>query len=633
MTSHRVTILVAALAAGPLLACSNPADAPSSGERTAAQPAAPAGRPTVEEATAFVDEAEKRLLELWIERDRAQWVQSTYITQDTELLAAQANEEVIAANVELAKQATRFDGLELPYDTARKLKLLKLALTMPAPSNREETAELTRIVAAMEGTYGKGKYCPAGRPESECKDLQELSRMLAESRKPEELQEAWVGWHAISREMKRDYQRFVELSNKGASELGFPDTGALWRSKYDMPPDDFAKEVDRLWEQVRPLYEPLHCYVRAKLNAKYGDAVAPKTGPIPSHLLGNMWAQQWGNIYDLVEPGAADPGYSLTEILKQRKVDPVEMARYGERFFTSLGFDPLPQTFWERSMFTKPQDREVVCHASAWDIDAVDDLRIKMCIEPTEEDFTTIHHELGHNFYQRAYNQLPVLYRDTANDGFHEGDRRHGRALDHPEVPAGARLHLQAARPVEGHRPAAAPGARQGRVPALRPAHRPVALARLLGRHHPGQLQPGVVGPQAASTRASRRRPRAARPTSIPARSTTCRPTSPTRATSWPTSSSSSSTARCARRPATPGRSTAARSTTTRRRGRSSRRCWPWGCRAPGRRRWPRSPARARWTPPRSSTTSRRSRPGSTSRTRARRAGGERLVGPDAPAP
>src|SRR5688500_14507082 len=425
MRAHRLRMLVAALAAGPLVACSMTAaqPAPAPAARPAAQPAAaaPAGQPTAAEATAFVDQAEKRLLELWIDRDRAQWVQSTYITSDTELLAAQANEKVIAASVELAKQAVRFDGLELPYDTARKLKLLKLALTMPAPSNPEETAELTRIAAAMEGTYGKGKYCPAGRPESECKDLQELSRILAESRKPEELKEAWVGWHAISREMKKDYERFVELSNKGARELGFPDTGALWRSKYDMPPDAFAQEVDRLWNQVRPLYEPLHCYVRAKLNAKYGDAVAPKTGPIPAHLLGNMWSQQWANIYDVVAPGAADPGYSLTEILKQKKVDPVGMVRYGERFFTSLGFDPLPATFWERSMFTKPEDREVVCHASAWDVDAVDDLRIKMCIETNEDDFTTIHHELGHNFYQRAYNQLPPLYRDSANDGFHEG--------------------------------------------------------------------------------------------------------------------------------------------------------------------------------------------------------------------
>jgi peptidyl-dipeptidase A len=219
--------------------------------------------------------------------------------------------------------------------------------------------------------------------------------------------------------MRKDYQRFVELSNKGAKELGFADTGAMWRSKYDMRPDDFTKELDRLWEQVRPLYVKLHAYVRLKLRAKYGDVV-PAQGPIPAHLLGNLWAQDWSNIYPLVAPPNADPGFSLTDILKKKKMTALEMVRAGERFYTSLGFAPLPPTFFERSLLVRPKDREVVCHASAWDIDFQSDIRIKMCIEPTAEDFTTIHHELGHNFYQRAYKDLPVLFRDSANDGFHE---------------------------------------------------------------------------------------------------------------------------------------------------------------------------------------------------------------------
>ena len=152
------------------------------------------------------------------------------------------------------------------------------------------------------------------------------------------------------------------------------------------------------------------------------DKVVPTSGPIPAHLLGNMWAQEWGNIYPLVAPpGSGGPGYDLTELLKAKKVDAQEMVRYGERFFTSLGFDPLPKTFWERSLFVKPRDREVVCHASAWDIDNDDDLRIKMCIEVNGEDFVTIHHELGHNFYQRAYRRSSrCLFRNGANDGFHE---------------------------------------------------------------------------------------------------------------------------------------------------------------------------------------------------------------------
>jgi hypothetical protein len=169
---------------------------------------------------------------------------------------------------------------------------------------------------------------------------------------------------------------------QGAKELGFADAGAMWRSKYDMPPDAFAKELDRLWTEVRPLYLSLHAYVRWKLREKYGDAV-PANGPIPAHLLGNMWAQTWDNVYPLVAPADADKGYDLTQILKGRKTDAVQMVKYGEGFFTSLGFDPLPKTFWERSMLTKPKDREVVCHASAWDVDYLDDLRIKMCIDIT----------------------------------------------------------------------------------------------------------------------------------------------------------------------------------------------------------------------------------------------------------
>ena len=209
--------------------------------------------------------------------------------------------------------------------------------------------------------------------------------------------------------------------NQGAKELGYTDVGAMWRSKYDMPPDAFAAEVDRLWGQVKPLYESLHCYVRWNLNEQYGDAVVPANGPIPAHLLGNIWAQEWGNIYEVVAPEGAQRGYDLTQILEARKdIDELGMVKIGERFFTSLGFDPLPETFWERSMFTQPRDRDVVCHASAWDIDDEDDLRIKMCIEKNADDFNTIHHELGHNFYQRAYNDQPFLYKNSANDGFHE---------------------------------------------------------------------------------------------------------------------------------------------------------------------------------------------------------------------
>jgi peptidyl-dipeptidase A len=374
-------------------------------------------KPTAQDARKFIDDAEQKLLILGVDSGRADWVKDTYITDDTETLSAKLDERAIAATVEYAKQSARFDGLKLDPVTARKIKLLKLSLTIATPSDPKESEELTRIVAGLEGTYGKGKYCPSG-PES-CKDLDELSDIMSDSRDPAKLLEVWTGWHAIARPMRKDFVRYVELANKGARQLGFQDNGAMWRAKYDMAPDAFAAELDRLWEQVRPLYLSLHAYVRARLREKYGDAV-PASGPIPAHLLGNMWAQEWEDIYPLVAPANADPGYDLTELLKKRNTDWKQMVKYGENFFVSLGFDPLPQTFWERSLFLKPRDREVVCHASAWDIDMLSDVRLKMCIQITGEDFLTIHHELGHNFYQRAYSGQPPSFRDSANDGFHE---------------------------------------------------------------------------------------------------------------------------------------------------------------------------------------------------------------------
>ena len=372
---------------------------------------------TPEQARTFIGDAEQKLLVLGVDAARADWIKSTYITDDTELLSAKLDERSIAATVDYAKQATRFDGLKLDPVTARKLKLLKLSLTIATPADPKKSEDLTRIVAEMEGTYGKGKFCPSG-PDS-CQDLEQLSKTLAESRNPDELLKAWTGWHAIARPMRNDFVRYVDLANEGARQLGFQDNGAMWRAKYDMDPDAFARELDRLWEQVKPLYLSLHAYVRAKLRARYGDIV-PANGPIPAYLLGNMWAQDWDNIYPLVEPPNADPGYDLTKLLKQHSTDWKQMVKYGENFFVSLGFDPLPQTFWERSLFLKPRDRDVVCHASAWDIDNVNDVRLKMCIQITGEDFYTIHHELGHNFYQRAYSKQPPLFRDSANDGFHE---------------------------------------------------------------------------------------------------------------------------------------------------------------------------------------------------------------------
>jgi peptidyl-dipeptidase A len=381
---------------------------------------APASAAVADAASArqFVQQAESTLEQLGQHSERSEWVLANFITYDTELLAAAAGEKFTAAKVQAASDAAAYLGVDgLDEETSRKLGYLRTAITIPAPRDPLKTAEQAEIGARLGGIYGKGKYC---REDGECLPLGDLENILAESRDPAAQLEAWDGWHQVAPPMKPLYARQVELANEAATDLGFADLGELWRSNYDMDADAFATELDRVWGEVKPLYDALQCHVRAELNEFYGDEVVPAQGPIPAHLLGNMWAQSWENIYDIAGPGEADAGYDLTAILQERDYNAISMVETGEAFFSSLGFEELPETFWERSLFVKPQDRDVVCHASAWDIDEVEDLRIKMCIEVNAEDFRTIHHELGHNYYQRAYNQHSYLFRNSANDGFHE---------------------------------------------------------------------------------------------------------------------------------------------------------------------------------------------------------------------
>ena len=373
--------------------------------------------PSLRDAETFMNGAEGRLAELSVRVSRADWVHANFITQDTEVLAAEANDELTAVTSDLVDQAKRFEGLEMPPDLARKFKLLRLSLTAPAPKDPQLRRELTEIRASLESDYGKGKYC--AQP-NKCLDITAIEGVMANSRDPNQLKDLWMGWHAIGSRMRQRYARFVDLSNQGARQIGFQDTGAMWRSNYDMPPEQFSADLERLWDQIRPLYLSLHSFVRARLREQYGRQLVPANGPIRADLLGNPWAQEWGHVFPLLGLPVSSQAYDLTELLKKKNVDARGMVKYGEGFFTSLGFAPLPATFWERSLFTKPADREVVCHASAWDIDNQDDLRIKVCLQIRGNDFVTVHHELGHNFYQRAYKNQPPLFASGANDGFHE---------------------------------------------------------------------------------------------------------------------------------------------------------------------------------------------------------------------
>ncbi len=409
-----LAIALAGCATGPT-ATVEPALAPVA----AAESAAAAG-PTAAQADAFIAAAEKDLYDYSVEANRINWDNATNITDATDAAAAKINAIGTEKSVKYAIEAAKYATVEgLSYDTKRKLDILRNGIVLPAPTTPGAATELNTIATKLQSDYGKGKGTLDSKPINGSDIEAEMGNL---KHSPKQFAEMWTSWHnQVGAPMKNDYVRMVEIANAGSKELGFADTGAMWRSGYDMPPEAFAADTERLWQEVKPLYMALHTYTRSQLNKKYGSAVQPATGPIRADLLGNMWAQEWGNIYPLVAPkGAGDLGYDIGELLEKKGKKPLDMVKYGEGFYSSLGMAPLPQTFWQNSMFVKPEGREVVCHASAWDIDNKDDVRIKMCTKVNSDDFVTIHHELGHNYYQRAYKNQPFLYLNGANDGFHE---------------------------------------------------------------------------------------------------------------------------------------------------------------------------------------------------------------------
>ena len=408
-----LAIALAGCATGPT-ASVEPAIAP-----VVAEAPAPSG-PTAAQADAFIAAAEKDLFDYSVESSLVNWDNATNITDATDAAAAKINAIGTEKSVKYAIEAAKYAQVEgLSYDTKRKLDILRVGLVLPAPTTPGAATELNNIATKLQSDYGKGKGTLDGKPINGSDIEAEMGNL---KHSPKQFAEMWTSWHDnVGAPMKNDYAKMVGIANAGSKELGFADTGAMWRSGYDMPPEAFAAETERLWQEVKPLYMALHTYTRSQLNKKYGSEVQPASGPIRADLLGNMWAQEWGNIYPLVAPkGAGDLGFDVTDLLAAKKYDELKMVKTGEGFFSSLGFAPLPETFYQRSMFLKPKDREVVCHASAWDLDNKDDVRIKMCIKRNGDDFTTIHHELGHNYYQRAYKNQPTLYLNGANDGFHE---------------------------------------------------------------------------------------------------------------------------------------------------------------------------------------------------------------------
>ena len=403
---HFVKLFAGITLALTLAACS---------QEASEEPAA-AAAPT-ESAEAFVARVNDQLVDIGKEGAAAAWVRSTYITGDTAVIAAASSERYAKWHSETVQEALAYDDVELDATTRRSLELLKLGTSAPSPNDAAKRKELAEIATDLEGIYGAGKYC---RNDNDCISGPELEQLMRDTRDYDELLEYWKGWREVARPMREKYARFVELANEGAAELGYGNVGELWRSNYDMSPAEFQEDSARLWDQVKPLYDALHCHVRAKLGEIYGEDKVPQDGPIPAHLLGNMWAQGWASLYDLMEPYPGVGDIDVDTTLKTKNFSPQEMVRSAENFYVSLGMPRLPDTFWERSMFSKPQDREVVCHASAWPMDGKDDVRIKMCINQTYDELRVIYHELGHVYYFLAYKDQPPLFQNGAHDGFHE---------------------------------------------------------------------------------------------------------------------------------------------------------------------------------------------------------------------
>ena len=404
---------------------------------------------TVAEAREFIQGINEHAREVTGPYAKTYWLASTYINPDTQLLASRVGEKSLKYSAQIVEESKRFKDLDLQGETARAMKLVQIGATMPSPSEDAKIAELAKLSTELEAMYGAGEWCPEDE-DGKCYSLGELENIIDDpATSYDEKLRAWVGWRTVSPPMKEKYQRFVELMNEGAKELGFADTGALWRSGYDMPADEFTQVTEDLWADVKPLYDSLHCFVRDELQQEHGEDKVPSEGPIPAHLLGNMWSQEWGNIYPIVEPYQGLPSIDVSAELERRRADKeaelkaklgddasirelaeaeyqadewiaLEMVKSAENFYKSMGMGELPESFWERSQFIKPRDRDVVCHASAWDMDMQGDVRIKMCIEPNLEDLKTVYHELGHLYYDLAYNVQEPIFQSGAHDGFHE---------------------------------------------------------------------------------------------------------------------------------------------------------------------------------------------------------------------
>ncbi|NXE25143.1 ACE enzyme, partial [Ardeotis kori] len=350
----------------------------------------------------------------------ASWDYYTNLTDENAALQVEASLEEQNFTELWGKKAKELYGNIWSNFSDPQLRKIISSIQTLGPSNLplEKREQYNTILSDMDKIYSTAKVC---LPNGTCWELEpDISDIMATSRSYKKLLYAWEGWHnAAGNPLRAKYEEFVKLSNEAYQMDGFEDTGSYWRSWYDST--SFEKDLEGLYNQLEPLYLNLHAFVRRKLYDRYGPKYINLKGPIPAHLLGNMWAQQWNNIYDLMVPYPEKPNLDVTSTMVQQGWNATHMFRVSEEFFTSLGLLEMPPEFWEKSMLEKPADgREVVCHASAWDFYNRKDFRIKQCTTVTMEQLFTVHHEMGHVQYFLQYMDQPISFRDGANPGFHE---------------------------------------------------------------------------------------------------------------------------------------------------------------------------------------------------------------------
>ncbi|KAM6291936.1 angiotensin-converting enzyme 2 [Porphyrio hochstetteri] len=381
-----------------------------------------------QEAQRFLEDFNRRVEDISYESSIASWNYNTNITEENANKMNEADSKWSAFYDEASRNASSFPLASIQDDLTR-LQIQSLQDRGSSNLSPEKYERLSTVLSKMSTIYSTGTVCKTTEP-SECLVLEPgLDIIMANSTDYHERLWAWEGWRAnVGRMMRPLYEEYVDLKNEIATLNNYSDYGDYWRANYeaDYPEnykysrDQLIKDVEKTFEQIKPLYQQLHAYVRHRLEQFYGPEFISSTGCLPAHLLGDMWGRFWTNLYPLTVPYPAKPNIDVTSTMVLKKWDAMKIFKAAETFFDSIGLYKMTEGFWNNSMLTEPTDnRKVVCHPTAWDL-GKGDYRIKMCTKVTMDDFLTAHHEMGHIEYDMAYSKQPYLLRGGANEGFHE---------------------------------------------------------------------------------------------------------------------------------------------------------------------------------------------------------------------